>query len=345
MNAEPSPNTQAILLLTAPLITGRSRRDSPLLTPSEYRKLAVRLHSMQAEPADLLESGSAPLVEECGDTIDANRLKALLGRGFLLSQAIDRWRTRAIWVLSRADDGYPRRLRERLRNDAPALLYGCGEQDVLQTGGLAIVGSRHVGESLLEYTREIASQVANARHTVISGAAKGVDQAAMNAALDAGGNATGVLAGNLERAVMNRDHRNFLLEQRLVLVSPYDPGAGFQVGYAMQRNKTIYALADAALVVDATVEKGGTWAGAVEQLRKYSTPVYVRSTLEPSAGLEALRHSGARPWPSGDCDTVVETVLDAARRPAPPVAAAQGDLFGKQPVGRGPARAGSGPTG
>ncbi len=345
MNAEPSPNTQAILLLTAPLITGRSRRDSPLLTPSEYRKLAVRLHSMQAEPADLLESGSAPLVEECGDTIHANRLKALLGRGFLLSQAIDRWRTRAIWVLSRADDGYPRRLRERLRNDAPALLYGCGEQDVLQTGGLAIVGSRHVGESLLEYTREIASQVANGRHTVISGAAKGVDQAATNAALDAGGNATGVLAGNLERAVMNRDHRNFLLEQRLVLVSPYDPGAGFQVGYAMQRNKTIYALADAALVVDATVEKGGTWAGAVEQLRKYSTPVYVRSTLEPSAGLEALRHSGARPWPSGDCDTVVETVLDAARRPAPPVAAAQGDLFGKQPVGRGPARAGSGPTG
>ena len=40
---------------------------------------------------------------------------------------------------------------------------------------------------------------------------------------------------------------------RLVLVSSYDPSARFNVGHAMQRNKAIYALAEAALIVDATV--------------------------------------------------------------------------------------------
>ena len=84
-----------------------------------------------------------------------------------------------------------------------------------------------------------------------------------------------------------------------VLISPYDPAAGFNVGHAMQRNKLIYALADAALVVSSDYGKGGTWTGAVEQLEKLSfVPVYVRSRGETGMqGLEALRQKGALSWP------------------------------------------------
>lgn len=78
------------------------------------------------------------------------------------------------------------------------------------------------------------------------------------------------MADSLERAALNREHRNLLMDERLVLISPCDPSAGFNVGHAMQRNKLIYALADAALVVSSDYEKGGTWAGAVEQLEKRS---------------------------------------------------------------------------
>ena len=98
---------------------------------------------------------------------------------------------------------------------------------------------------------------------------------------------------------MNREHRNLLMEGQLVLISPYDPSAGFNVGHAMQRNKLIYALADTALVVSSDYEKGGTWAGAVEQLEKLRlVPVYVRSNGETGKGLEALRRKGALPWPN-----------------------------------------------
>ena len=89
------------------------------------------------------------------------------------------------------------------------------------------------------------------------------------------------------------------MDGQLVLISPYDPSAGFNVGHAMQRNKLIYALADAALVVSSDYEKGGTWAGAVEQLEKLRlVPVYVRSNGETGKGLEALRRKGALPWPN-----------------------------------------------
>ncbi len=265
---------------------------------------------MQLQPADLLVPDARALPAECLQFIDSDRIKRLLARGFLLSQAIDRWQTLAIWVLSSADAEYPRRLKPRLNDDAPPVLYGCGEITILNTGGLAVVGSRHVDEALIAYTEDIGRLVAKAGRTLVSGGARGIDQAAMRGALEAGGNVTGVLADSLERMALNRELRNFLMDRQLALVSPYDPAAGFNVGHAMQRNKLIYALAESALVVSSDYEKGGTWAGAVEQLQKLQlVPVYVRSNGKTSKGLDELRHRGALAWPNPATPEAIADVL------------------------------------
>lgn len=310
MSVSLSPNTQAILLLTAPLIAGRVEPSADLLTPVEYKRLARFLREKQQQPADLLAADTRELLAESQQLIGSDRLKRLLARGFLLSQAVERWQTRAIWVVSRADAEYPRRLKTRLKEDAPPVLYGCGEAAILDTGGLAVVGSRHVDDALVAYTEDIGRVAAKARRTLVSGGARGIDQAAMRGALEAGGKVAGVLADSLERAALNREHRNFLIDGQLVLVSPYDPMAGFNVGHAMQRNKLIYALADAALVVSSDFEKGGTWAGAVEQLEKLRlVPVYVRSNGKTGKGLEALRRKGALPWPNPETSEDLAEVL------------------------------------
>jgi DNA processing protein len=293
-----SPNAQVILLLTAPLIAGRGKPSGDVLTPGEYKRLARTLRNKQRQPADLLTTDAGELLGEDHSPIDRSRLRRLLERGFLLSQAVERWETRAIWVVSRADSEYPKRLKERLKDDAPPVLYGCGSRGILNTSGLAVVGSRHVDDSLLDYTEAIGRLAAKAGRTIISGGARGIDQAAMRGALDEGGNVVGVLSDSLERTALNREHRNLLLEDRLVLISPYDPSAGFNVGHAMQRNKVVYALADAALVVSSDYETGGTWAGAVEQLERMRfVPVYVRSHDGGDKALEALRRKGALHWP------------------------------------------------
>lgn len=312
MNPVVSTNTQAILLLTAPLMTGQNgTMNGELLTPGEYRRLARQLRDLGHAPADLLGNKSAELLQELEIVIPADRIRRLLDRGFLISQAIERWQSRAIWVVSRADPEYPRKIKSRLKEDSPAVLYGCGQPALLESGGLAVVGSRHVDPMLIEYTEAVGQQCALARKSVISGGAQGIDRAAMRGALEAGGRVTGVLADSLERAVLNRDNRNWLLEERLVLVSPYDPSAGFNVGHAMQRNKVIYALADAALVVSAEYEKGGTWAGATEQLQKLRfVAVYVRSSGEIGSGLEALKKMGARPWPNPKNSDEFRSVFD-----------------------------------
>ncbi len=312
-----SPNTQAILLLTAPLIAGRGTSSSELLSPGEYKRLARNLREMQRQPADLVSADAADVLRACQPVIDEARLRRLLGRGFLLSQVIERWQARAIWVVSRADAEYPRSLKTRLREDAPAVIYGCGDVGLLESGGLAVVGSRHVDELLIDYTMAVGRLAARAGRMIMSGGAKGIDQAAMRGALEAGGKVTAVLANSLEKTTINREHRNLLLDGQLVLISPYDPSAGFNVGNAMQRNKLIYALSDASLVVSSDLNKGGTWAGAIEQLDKLKfVPVYVRTTGEPSPGLDALRSKGAIPWPNPQDADAFEGVFDVAA-PAP----------------------------
>ena len=352
MNADLSPNAQAILLLTAPLLAGRRRRPPrprtqrgsvgaaklrPLST-AEYRDFATRLRTIHREPADLLGSDARETVRESLASLDAERIHRLLGRGFLLAQAVERWRARALWVVTRADPDYPRKLKARMRGNAPPVLYGCGDRTILDGGGLAVVGSRKVKEDLIEYTEDVGRLSAEANTTIISGGARGVDQAAMRGALEAGGQSVGVLANGLERAALNRGNRGALMGGQLVLVCPYDPAARFVVGHAMQRNKLIYALSDAALVVNSDHGHGGTWAGATDQLDKLRfVSVYVRSGGEPSEGLNGLLNRGAKPWPNPRTPEELAQVLrgepfeDQSPTTVPPTASGQYDLSLAEP--------------
>ena len=75
---------------------------------------------------------------------------------------------------------------------------------------------------------------------------------------------------------------------------------------------------DAALVVDAEFEKGGTWAGAVEQLDRHRfVSVYVRATGEMGTGLDALLARGARRWMNPEDPEALGSLLDTSPEAAP----------------------------
>lgn len=261
------------------------------------------------------------VLAECGHGLDTERIFALLERGLLLTLALGRWRDCSLWIISRADPEYPRRFKTRLKQQAPPILYGCGDINLLEKGGLAVVGSRNVGDELIEYAENVAGLAAAAQCPIISGGARGVDSAAMRGALTEGGQVIGVLADRLERAALDRDNRDAVLNDQLLLISPYDPKAGFNVGNAMGRNKLMYALADAALVVESEYNSGGTWNGAIEQLdRMRLTSIYTRDDSSIGEGLMALQRKGAMKWPNPQTTEDLAMILAGDKSTASPEA-------------------------
>jgi len=176
-----------------------------------------------------------------------------------------------------------------------------------------VVGSRQVDDNLTDYTAQVGRLAAKSGRAVVSGGTKGIDRAAMQGGLEAGGTVVGVMADSLERAALSHDNREALMDGRLVLISPYDPAAGFNVGHAMQRNKLIYALADAALVVTSDFQKGGTWTGAIEQLeRLHYVPLFVRNGTNAGKGNQALLQQGAHRWPEPESAADLDQAISGA---------------------------------
>lgn len=304
------PDTQAILLLCAGFGQTRLGTLQPL-SLGEYNYLAQWLQQHHLRPANLMtHEGKDQLLAMSDSILDSKRVIALLERGAMLGLAVENWTNKGLWVLSRSDEAYPRALKTKLRHLAPPILYGTGKQELLSGGGVAIIGSRDVDEEGLEFTQRVAKTCAKEGSQVVSGGARGVDQAAMLAAVNVGGTSVGVLADSLAQASVSKKYRDGIRASQLTLVSPYDPDARFHVGNAMARNKYVYALADYALVVSSAFNQGGTWTGVTEVLKQeYSVPVFVRLQGTVPEGNQQLVKLGAKPFPEEPWNQPLSSLL------------------------------------
>lgn len=294
MNDFLTEDTKAIILLCGVFGKDRSQKR---LSLAEYSSLVRWLIEVKMRPGDLLQKDTIHAAS-LGSGIDKQRLESLLGRGVQLGFAVEEWQRNGIWIISRGDADYPARYKKRLKDKAPPLLFGVGTRSLLTGGGLGIVGSRNVDYAGEAFTRRAAELCASNHMPVVSGGARGVDQISMDAALNAGGVSIGVLAENLLKKSVERNARRAIADGRLLLLSPYHPNAKFTVGTAMGRNKLIYAMSDYGLVVSADHTKGGTWAGAEEELkRENALPVFVRTGDDVPHGNTKLLELGAIAWP------------------------------------------------
>ncbi|MCP4766530.1 MAG: DNA-processing protein DprA [Gammaproteobacteria bacterium] len=308
-----SPNTQAILLLTSHFSKAKGGSVKPL-TPKEWGRFALWLKKKSLTPEQLMTGHLDDLLNGWLDkTITLDRVEGLMERGSALALAMEKWFRAGLWVMTRSDPDYPLRFKQRLRTDSPAILFGCGNRALLNGGGLAVIGSRNVNDRDLAYSRALGALAAGEGYSIVSGGARGVDEASMLGALEAEGTVIGVLADSLLRACSSVKYRKHLMVSNLVLISTFYPEAGFNAGNAMQRNKYIYCLSNTAIAVQSGT-KGGTWSGAMENLKKQWVPLWVKRTSDTMAGNSAIVKAGAA-WVSENIGEVDLTALFSVRTP------------------------------
>lgn len=230
----------------------------------------------------------------------AERVARLLNRSSAITLATEQLEHTGFWTLAPSDDAYPARVMERLGDSAPPLFFGVGETAHLALDGLGVVGSRDIPPEAAEVAGDVARFAAKKDLPLVSGGARGIDQQSMNAAFEAGGNVVGVLADSLTKSVTQPSTRRAIGGGQISLMTPYAPSAGFSVGNAMGRNKIIYALSKAVVVVRSDEGSGGTWAGAVEALRNKTSNVISWTGPGTGPGNAELVAQGARDLPNID---------------------------------------------
>lgn len=302
-----SENTKAILLLTSFFNNNELRQCKPL-TVNGYGYFARWLHTYGYKPTDLLKQNTLSNILEHWQhpeshtkmkqkvelksldrtiaDITPERIKTLLARGTSLSMALDKWSAAGIWVLDRSHPNYPIKIKKALKDQAPAILFGVGNADLLLKPAIGFVGSRDCDKSDENATIQYVETINQNGLQVVSGAANGVDSHAMLASLENGHSSIGIVADSLFKASVDKRWRDHLKNDQLVLITPFYPEAKFSGPNAMQRNKFIYIMSQASIVIRTAEsnanKKSGTWEGAKENLQKGWVPLMVSEHVSPN---------------------------------------------------------------
>ena len=322
MNADAlTADSKAVLLLCSTLGLARSDSAPKPLSRTEWNDLARTISASEiTRPGGLFGVTTDGLQQQLGiDSSLAARVTTLLNRGGQLSIELARLYSLGIWAVTRADEGYPQQLKERLKGYAPPVLFAAGNPAHLRQRGVAIVGSRNVDDEGAAFAKQLGTRCAESGLTVFSGGARGVDRIGVESALAAGGTGVAVLADSLEETIRQREIRQRVIEGTHTVVTPFHPSAKFSVGAAMGRNKLIYALATWAVVVASDAGAGGTWAGASENLRAGWVPLFVRDAPAVPQGNRDLIADGGHAVTAADLGRDLASWFDERARQRQPM--------------------------
>lgn len=172
---------------------------------------------------------------------------------------------------------YSKTLKGNLKTaHSPALLYIKGNKQIMSEKSVAIVGSRNAAEVSLTFADNIANLATKEYKVVVSGFAKGVDKQALDSAIKYKGQSIIVLPqGVMTFGTGYKTYYKQIVDGDLLVLSTFFPKAPWKAELAMARNPIIYGLASEIYVAESS-EKGGTWSGVIDGLRKNRT-IYVRN--------------------------------------------------------------------
>jgi DNA processing protein len=198
--------------------------------------------------------------------------------------------------ISIENENYPKRLREI--KDPPKVLYCLGEIKN-EEDCFAIVGARKCTNYGKEIAYRIASDLAEAGLTIVSGFAPGIDTMAHRAAIERGKRTIAVLGTGIdEKSIYPKSNLKLIdkiLENGGAIISEFEPGTHGTKYTFPQRNRIISGLSLGVLVVEARIQSGAliTANYAQEQGRKvFAVPGSIFS--QASKGCHFLIKNGAK---------------------------------------------------
>ena len=259
---------RGFLLLTSQL--GDPERKP--LTVAQFRELSLRADGrICAEPDREMNAQDFVALGYDGKT--AQHLWRLLQDTQLLEHYLLRAKRAGCVPITRATATYPTAVRKRLGLDSPGTLWAKGDDSLLNRPAISLVGSRDLQRENAAFAREVGRQAALQGYVLVSGNARGADQIAQNACLEAGGKVISVVADRLA------DHP---CRENMLYLSECEFDEAFSALRALRRNRVIHSMGAMTLVAQSGCRMGGTWDGTEKNLRYGWSPVFCYADGSPA---------------------------------------------------------------
>lgn len=255
------------------------------------RQLSAHFGSFAAAlAAPVSELAVVPLIGQAR----AEQLAATLQKVSVEAE-LERAAAAQIQLITWEDKLYPPLLKEIA--DPPLVLYVAGSPTVLDTPGVAIIGTRHPTIYGRDIAKRMGYQLASQGYTVVSGLAVGIDTEAHNGALQAKGNTVAVLGGALDRFFPreNRGLARSIVESGGAVITEYPFGRQPDRQTFPMRNRIVSGLSRGVLVVEAS-QTSGTLITANHALEQNRSVMAVPGRIDSpaSVGCHKLLREGAR---------------------------------------------------
>ena len=273
------------------------------------KRLIARFGSVEAIfEAELPEIARLPSF----NPVLASRILTVSGNFPTFREELEILSNQNIRVLCPEDPAYPAPLKSL--PDAPAILCHTGELTKIDTECVAIVGTQQPTAEAIQLTLTLATALALAGFTIVSGLAVGIDACAHAGALAGTGKTIAVVGTDLS-TVYPPENRKLATDIRThgCLFSEHPFHTPPSPGNLIQRNRIISGLAMATIIVEAK-KTGGAMHTARYAQRQDKALLTCRWDGPISATREGPRElirSGAYPF----APTEVDKVVDVLRNP------------------------------
>ncbi|TYS61595.1 DNA-protecting protein DprA [Sutcliffiella horikoshii] len=211
-----------------------------------------------------------------------------------VSQLLSIYKEQSIVPLTIWDKDYPALLKEIY--DPPVVLYTKGNQHLLKTRMLGIVGARLMSSYGNHSLNKLIPPLVKEKFTIVSGLAKGVDISAHQLTMEKGGNTIAVLGSGFFQ-IYPKEHLSYAekIASHQLLLSEYPPYTPPTRWNFPQRNRIISGLSEGVIIIEAKEKSGSliTADQSMEQGREvFAVPGSILS--ETSKGTNALIQQGAK---------------------------------------------------
>ena len=301
-----------MLLLCSDIALRKQDIGVKAFTISQWANLAERISQNGLSPKAFFDISSEDIKKRLYlSDEEIVKIEKLLSRAGQFGVELSSLNERGIFTLTMSDPEYPTALKNKLRKLAPPILYYSGNLSLLSNRGVAIVGSRDIDEAALKFTEKLSKRCTNDGLNIVSGGARGVDSIAENVANQSDGTTVIVVADSLEKKIRQKDTREAILRKQSIILSAFRPDMSFQTYVAMERNKYVYALSDFVVIISSDFNKGGTWAGASENLKNDWVPMFVRQEDKiPQGNINLLKNNKVFPITHEVLNNENENILD-----------------------------------